>query len=225
MINFLNLFSKKVKKKKTMDINQETLDAVAEKYSGMEFQWIKGDDMSVTESYKGVHSNGDDIFILFDSGKRINTSLLDEYMVWFPASTRIPDNPQISAPLITTPIKSASAQMVTSIQYSDQSNISLDESPIYKLLKKQKKNTVEVSIKLKLNLPSKELYNVLCLSFDDAEKEIVDFVLDDVDIDDIKRSLGESIRKSYYTGSVKVNDTAKEPIAANRRRNNSTNEK
>ena len=225
MINFLNLFSKKVKKKKTMEINQETLDAVAEKYSVMEFQWIKGDDMSVTESYKDVHSNGDDIFILFDSGKRINTSLLDEYMVWFPASTRIPNNPQISAPSVAAPIKPASAQMVTSIQYSDQVNISLEESPIYKLLKKQKKNTVEVSIKLKLNLPSKELYNILCLSFEDAEKEIVDFVLDDVDIDDIKRSLGESIRKSYYTGSAKVNDTAKEPTSANRRRNNSTNEK
>ena len=225
MINFWNLFSKKSKKRKTMEINQESLDAIAAKYSGMEFQWIKGDDMSVTENYKGLNSNGDDIFILFDSGKRINTSLLEEYMVWFPASSKIPEQPK--AHQSPSSAKEISPQMVTSIQYSDQPSVSFEESPIYKLLKKQKKNTVEVSIKLKLNLPSKELYNVLCLSFDDAEKEIVDFVLDDVDIDDIKRSLGESIRKSYYTGSAKVNDTAKDPISSNRRRNNSksTNEK
>ena len=222
MINFLNLFSKKSKKKKKMEINQETLDAAISKYSGMEFQWIKGDDMSVIETYKGVNSNGEDLFILFDSGKRINTSLLDEYMVWFPASTRIPEPVQIKH---NEPARAPSNDMVTSIQYSDSPNISFDESPIYKLLKKQKKNTVEVSIKLKLNLPSKELYNVLCVSFDDAEKEIVDFVLDDVNIDDIKRSLGDSIRKSYYTGLNKDKDSAKEPTTPNRRRNNSTDEK
>jgi hypothetical protein len=222
MINFLNLFSKKSKKKKKMEISQETLEDVISKYSEMEFQWIKGEDMSVTETYKDVNSNGEDVFIIFKSGKRINLSLLDEYMVWFPANTRIPETPVIDQ----KPIRVKSEPMVTSIQYSDQPNGAFDESPIYKLLKKQKKNTVEVSIKLKLNLPSKDLYNVLCLSFDDAEKEIVDFVLDDVNIDDIKRSLGESIRKSYYTASSKSNDSAKEPIVTNRRRNNSTtNEK
>jgi len=221
MINILNLFSKKSNKKKKMEISQETLEDVISKYSGMEFQWIKGEDMSVTETYKSVNSNGEDVFILFNSGKRINLNLLDEYMVWFPANTRIPEPPTVNHELP----RPKSEPMVTSIQYSDQPNVSFDESPIYKLLKKQKKNAVEVSIKLKLNLPSKDLYSVLCLSFDDAEKEIVDFVLDDVNIDDIKRSLGESIRKSYYTASGKVDNAAKEPTLTNRRRNNSTNEK
>jgi hypothetical protein len=221
MINFLNLFSKKSKKKKKMEISQETLEDIISKYSGMEFQWIKGEDMSVTETYKGVNSNGEDVFIIFNSGKRINLTLLEEYMVWFPANTRIPETPAINQ----EQIRAKAEPMVTSIHYSDQPNVSFDESPIYKLLKKQKKNTVEVSIKLKLNLPSKDLYSVLCLSFDDAEKEIVDFVLDDVNIDDIKRSLGESIRKSYYTASGKVDNAAKEPTVTNRRRNNSTNEK
>ena len=65
-------------------------------------------------------------------------------------------------------------------------------------MKKQKKNPVEVGIKLKLNLPSKELYSVLSSSFDDAEREIIDFVLDGVDIEDIKRALADSIKKNYY---------------------------
>lgn len=57
---------------------------------------------------------------------------------------------------------------------------------------------VDVSINIKLNLPSKDLYNVLSGSFEDAEREIIDFVLDGVDINDIKASLADSIEKSYY---------------------------
>ena len=57
---------------------------------------------------------------------------------------------------------------------------------------------VDVSIKIKLNLPPKDLYTVLSGSFDDAEREIIDFVLDGVDIEDIKTSLADSIKKSYY---------------------------
>jgi hypothetical protein len=92
---------------------------------------------------------------------------------------------------------------VTSIVYNDEAKQSKSESPIYKLLNKQKKNIVEVSIKLKLNLPPKELYGVLSSSFDDAEKEIIEFVLDGIDIDDIKKSLSDSIRKGYYNLETK----------------------
>jgi hypothetical protein len=58
---------------------------------------------------------------------------------------------------------------------------------------------VEVSIKIKLNLPPKDLYNVLLGSFDEAEKEIIDFVLDGIDINNIKIALADSVKKSYYS--------------------------
>jgi hypothetical protein len=64
-------------------------------------------------------------------------------------------------------------------------------------LKKQKNNWVNVNISLKLNLPSKNLYGVLTSSFEDADTEIVNFVTEGVDIDEIKAALGESIL-SYY---------------------------
>jgi hypothetical protein len=70
---------------------------------------------------------------------------------------------------------------------------------------------VEVSIKLKLNLPSKELYGVLSTSFEDADKEIIEFVLDGVDIEDIKASLAQSIRSNYYSIEEK-----KKPATTNR---------
>lgn len=199
IFNIKNLFSSKNKKPKRMNLAEiKTVDEIRSIYSNMEFQWIKGDDMGSIESYKNVASVGDDFFVEFSSGKRMNTNLLDEFLMYYPAPPK--QDLGISAEYVEINKPSS----VTSIVYSDSSSGNQsDESPIYKLLKKQKKNSVEVSIKLKLNLPSKELYGVLSSSFDDAERDIIDFVLSGVDIDDIKASLADSIKQTYYVSDKK----------------------
>lgn len=199
IFNIKNLFSSKNKKPKRMNLVEiKTVDELRSMYSNMEFQWIKGDAVGSVESYKNVISAGDDFFVEFTSGNRMNTNLIDEFLMYYPAPPK--QNIGIAAEYFEVNKPSS----VTSIVYSDSSSGNQsDESPIYKLLKKQKKNSVEVSIKLKLNLPSKELYGVLSSSFDDAEKEIIDFVLSGVDIDDIKASLADSIRQTYYVSEKK----------------------
>jgi hypothetical protein len=71
-------------------------------------------------------------------------------------------------------------------------------SPIYDLLSKQKANLVDVSISIKINLPPKELYNVLTSSFDGADEEIVNYVVSSVNVEDIKSALSDSILNKYY---------------------------
>jgi hypothetical protein len=196
-----------------MEITEQSIHESRIYYSAFEFQWIKGDDTSMIEKFRDVTVNGDLIFIEFQSGKRINQELLNEYMITYPAPPpTTPSNPAALAPQINTPKPSDFS--VTSIDYPDAKNQTPD-SPIYKLLKKQKKNIVEVSIKLKLNLPPKDLYTVLSGSFDDAEKEIIDFVLDGVDIDSIKASLADSIRKNYYSEGGKTPETPKRTTKEN----------
>lgn len=207
MRKILSFFNRKPKKSLKMDITDQNVEEIRDKFKSMEFQWIKGEYLSVSENYKNVVSNDNDIFIEFSSGRRINMDLLDEYLVYFPAQPKIPQTQQST--INETPIKKDST--VTSIVYDDQSKIYSEDSPIYKLLKKQKKNLVEISIKIKLNLPSKELYGVLSTSFEDADKEIIEFVLDGVDIDDIKASLAQSIRSNYYSVEEK-----KKAITTNR---------
>ena len=207
MRKILSFFNKKPKKSLKMDITDQNVEVIRDKFKSMEFQWIKGEYLSGAENYKNVVSNDNDIFIEFSSGRRINMDLLDEYLVYFPAQPKIPQTQQST--INETPIKKDST--VTSIVYDDQSKIYSEDSPIYKLLKKQKKNLVEISIKIKLNLPSKELYGVLSTSFEDADKEIIEFVLDGVDIDDIKASLAQSIRSNYYSVEEK-----KKAITTNR---------
>lgn len=209
MRNFFSFswFKKPSKKNQKMEITQENIQGAKDYYSAFDFQWIKGDDTSMIEKFRDITANGDLIFIEFQSGKRINQELLNEYMITFPASVPVPSNPAVQAPT-TTINQKPSDFSVTSIDYPDAKNQSID-SPIYKLLKKQKKNIVEVSIKLKLNLPPKDLYSVLSGSFEDAEKEIIDFVLDGVDIENIKTALADSIRKNYYSEVVKTASSSK----------------
>ena len=207
MRKILSFFNRKPKKSLKMDITDQNVEEIRDKFKSMEFQWIKGEYLSGAEYYKNAVSNNNDIFIEFSSGRRINMDLLDEYLVYFPAQPKIPQ-PQQST-INQTQIKKDSS--VTSIVYDDQLKIYNEDSPIYKLLKKQKKNLVEISIKIKLNLPSKELYGVLSTSFEDADKEIIEFVLDGVDIDDIKASLAQSIRSNYYSVEEK-----KKAITTNR---------
>jgi hypothetical protein len=193
-----------IKKNKKMESSKKTIKEYQDQYSNFDFQWMKGENMSVIEKYQGVSSNGEMIFIDFQSGRKMNIDLLDEFMLTLPAAVH-------SSPPVNQQIQNQEKESaVTSIVYEDQENIRID-SPIYKLLKKQKKNMVEVSIKIKLNLPPKELYSVLLGSFDDAEKEIIDFVLDGVDMNNIKKSLADSVKKSYYSDPQKPSKIKAEP--------------
>lgn len=203
-------FSSKNKKPKRMNLAEiNSIDEVIDTYKNMEFQWIKGDDIGAIETYKNVAHSGDSYFIEFTSGKRMNVNLIDEFLMYYPA----PPKQDLGIRAEFTEMSKPSS--VTSIVYDEiPVKSESDESPIYKLLKKQKKNSVEVSIKLKLNLPSKELYGVLSSSFEDAEKDIIDFVLSGVDIDDIKASLADSIKKTYYVSEKK------ETVKANKSQSN-----
>jgi hypothetical protein len=71
-------------------------------------------------------------------------------------------------------------------------------------LEKQKPNWVEVGIKLKLNLPTKSLYNILTSSFEDADTEIIEFVVNDLDIEIIKDSLRQNIREIYKANHANI---------------------
>jgi hypothetical protein len=205
MANFIKyLFGSKTKKNKKMEVTEASIEEAKRFYSNMQFEWVKGEEIASREDFKDLVNVDGDTFVLFQSGKRINTSLLEEYMVYYPAQ---PKQLSIDPVPINADFMEISKSTVTSIVYNEEVKQSKSESPIYKLLNKQKKNIVEVSIKLKLNLPPKELYGVLSSSFDDAEKEIIEFVLDGIDIDDIKKSLSDSIRKGYYNLETKSEST------------------
>jgi hypothetical protein len=191
MFGKIKSFFKKDKKMESEILDSNTL---TERFKDHDFQWIKGENFMANETFSSVSESGDDFFVNFKSGRRINYSLLEEYLTWFPS----PPAPT-PAPVIQESSKPQQAE-VTSIKYGEtvsQKSKAID-SPIYSLLSRQKKNDVEIGINIKVPLPSKDLFNVLVSSFDDAESEIVQFIIDSIDLEDIRSTLSRSIRENYY---------------------------
>lgn len=196
--------SKLFGKKEKMSLKEKTLDELKELLSTKDFQWLKGDQMGSVEKYQDViqDSSTGMTFVCFTGGGRMNIELLQEYMDMFPAqgvnfepvSNGQPGLPEITPTIASTQQHKPNRAVVETNQVSD---VEIEESPIYKLLKKQKNNWVSVSISLKLNLPPKSLYSVLVSSFDEAENEIIDYVTEGIDIEDIRSALGKSIL-AYY---------------------------
>jgi len=185
-------------KNNTMSQEEELyVDALNLKFKNHDFQWIKGENMMNTVSFSHVSHDGSDFFLNFKGGGRINYNLLEEYMTWFPSASLMAIAP---VEVHETNKSQVSQASITSIQYDDgpSKRSQASESPIYSLLSRQKKNPVEIQLKIKVPLPSKDLFNVLISSFDDAEQEIIQFIVDSIDIDDITKTLSKSIRENYY---------------------------
>lgn len=194
-----------------MDLQDKSIEELKEDLSKMDYVWLKSDQMGNSEKYKDVERDEGTgmTFLTFNSGRRINIDLLNEYMDAFPAS-RVDFNkePQVIPPPTADSIPQK-RNTISSREMNTVSSVQVEDSPIYTLLKKQKNNWVNVSISLKLNLPPKSLYSVLISSFDEAETEIVDYVTEGIDIEDIRAALGESIL-SYYDKNKTTRSVVKE---------------
>lgn len=183
-----------------MSFADKTLEEIEGTLKNSDFQWIKGEQSGMIEKYDSVVQEGPIKFLVFKGGGRINLEILNEFMDSFPSTPINFGIPQNQPPQqINQPRQEISPKgSVNSIEYGTSSNPGIEDSPIYKLLKKQKPNWVNVNISLKLNLPTKSLYNVLVSSFDDAEIEIANYVTEGIEIEDIRNAIAESIKNSFY---------------------------
>lgn len=191
-----NLLKKILKRKKD---NMENIEEIDIEILGRElkpflYKWTKGDNSGTVCEYESVFKDPTTgiIWINFRGGTRINYSLLNEYMMQIDSSSIVHNEPVVQNNL---PIKNVMLS-------ESKAKVPDLENPIVSLLQKQKPNWVEVGINLKLNLPTKSLYNVLTSSFDDAEEEIIEFVVRDLDIEIIKESLRINIKDIYKSNGT-----------------------
>ena len=158
------------------------------------YKWTKGDNSGSVCEYESVFKDPTTgiIWINFKGGTRINYSLLNEYMMQIDSSSIVQSEPVIQHQIPVRNVMIAEAKIKNEVP----------DNPIVSLLQKQKPNWVEVGINLKLNLPTKNLYNVLSSSFDDAEEEIIEFVVRDLDLELIKESLRINIKDIYKSNGT-----------------------
>jgi hypothetical protein len=186
------------KLKKIIEImTDKDLSEIKEEYSKFSYQWIKGDNLSQTQHFEDLIEEGGKKYIVFTDKTRISLDLLDEYMIKvekgfeeiIPTST---DN-QLNQPSVEV----SQNKGVKTREIQETRPPAREENPIFALLSKQKENWVDVDLKLSINLPPRSLWDVLMGSFDDAEKDILEYVTKDLDIEVVRQSLRESIKDIY----------------------------
>ena len=190
-----NLLKKIIRKKNKMEnVEEIDIEILDKELSPFLYKWTKGDNDGQVCEYDNLFKDPTSgiIWINFKGGTRINYDLMNDYMLQVDPSSIATQNQLPSSD------NSSQGSPVRNVMVSDnQPKNKMADNPIVSLLQKQKPNWVEVSINLKLNLPTKNLYNVLSSSFDDAEDEIIEFVVRDLDLEVIKDSLRINIKDIY----------------------------
>lgn len=157
-----------------------------------EFQWVKGENIGSVTYLKDVIEEDGIVFVTFTDNNRCNISLLDQYILKLGSGDAALDIFENKS------VKAAVEQSGAAIVGQSRLNVPAQKlSPIQELLRKRKPNTVNISIELTLNVPPTELLEVLRDSFDNAEEEVVEFVLNSISQEDIKTSVRKALAEFY----------------------------
>jgi hypothetical protein len=150
-------------------------------------QWIKGDKIGNVEQIE----SHDGEWTIFKSGTRIATALINEFMI-----------PIEGEPLDLNPIQPPlDGPRGTNGPGPDPIGVRLDQrkdNPIKTLFDKQKKtDTVDLKLTFSINVPSKDIFNIINMSFDEGEvlDELDSFISNQINEDVLKGTLRTSIEE------------------------------
>lgn len=153
------------------------------------FQWIKGDNAGTVE----VITEETPEWIKFQSGRRINKTLINEFMI--DASKGALDKNDFM-------LAATAAHPQTPVRPKPKGNVS--ENPIETLIKKSSKiYDDQISVSFDFTIPSPELVSFISDSFgkDETVNCIKKYLTDQVSVDNLKNAIQESIddfiRQSY----------------------------
>ena len=159
------------------------------------YQWIKGEDLGCVET---VTDNSTDFWV-FESGRRCNHKLLDEFMIpifddndILPLSTideevkKIKNKPKKKRPQVKKIVPKSQPK-------STQKKVG--DSPIIALLEKAKVTKTKLNTRIEMDLPSKNFIEVLQDSWDE---DIIDILSKHIvsKIEDPKEFLSQKIKVS-----------------------------
>lgn len=145
-------------------------------------QWIKGDKIGTVEIITGT----DGQWTKFESGGRIDTSLISEFL-----------SPIDGEPLDFDP-PTPTLQKAAETYKEKVTNPLPTSSPIRTLFDKQKKNDkIKLSLSFPIEVPKKGIYEIISSSFDldEVNDELESFIVDQISDSFVKDSLVQSIKE------------------------------
>jgi hypothetical protein len=82
-------------------------------------------------------------------------------------------------------------------QTTPQKSTGSSDDPVYIMMEKAKKIDTEVDMSLTISLPSKHLFDVVRDSFDDGDSKALEYIIENIDITEIKEALKAGIKAMY----------------------------
>ena len=167
------------------------------------FQWIKGEKAGSFVKWGGDIKDEDGMnFLLFDDGTRANEELLGDYIMEVPSendpfyvteSMEVQyekDRQAMAGQLIDTTVRLQQEAITApgNLQVVQQT-----ESPIAKLLKDSKKTKSSIAINIVVDIPPVDLMKVLSDSYEDGEKQVLEYLSNSLNVEDIKRQIAHQI--------------------------------
>ena len=141
---------------------------------GRSLQWIKGDKAGSVE----IILSADNEWVIFQSGGRISTELIHEFMV------------STEEGVLDFSIQPAETAIIQTRNERD--------SALMTLLKKMSKTEEHIlEIKIPIKIPTLGMYHVLNDTFEDAEvhEEIKKYVLNQINDKEVKQSVASSVEE------------------------------
>ena len=159
-----------------------------EKTDNVKLQWVKGDKFGSVETIKGI----DGEWTLFESGGRISTNLISEFL-------EVVNGQPLDFGSPTPVVEKDGHHIASEIVPPQKTN---DQSPIRTLFDKQKKNDkVKLNLIFPIEVPKEDIYEIISSSFDTDEvnEELESFIKNQISEDLILDSLFDSIKELIKT--------------------------
>jgi len=168
----------------------------------LNYQWIKGDHMG--EIWTVDKDRKDAKWTYFTNGKRINPSLINEFMI------KIENNQDV---LQFTSPQSDPVQDQTNTTVTNSTDASIIQPPVQtkqvsvmgKMIQKMsKKNVVQIPVNMNINIPTPAIYAMLSegMEEEDLNQEIIDVALEQIDINNLQDYVKQHIEtflNEYYS--------------------------
>ena len=177
-------------------MEKDKIETTAEITKPIYWQWIKGEESGNIITFKDEGAE----WITFNEGGRIATELRDEFLQQLDSDIA---GEFVSSTNDTDPLNTRGAIIPSNTQPIE--ILEKVKSPIRILFDKQKKNNkIKLKLDFPVNIPKKQIYELISTSFDEDEvnKELHLFILDQLSSDDIAKSVEDSI-KSLIEGILK----------------------
>jgi uncharacterized protein YuzE len=163
------------------------------------FQWLKGDMQGKIETYKTTIRENDVDYLLFQSGKRVSTDLIGDYI------TEISEDGE---PFISSEIFNAGTVINTppinkKVQQNNikKSNLAISVEDI--ILKQLEKSDNKININIQIPLISNDFFKILSDAHNDILTDLIKIITAKyINKDNIEDTLKKEISKYYYNSDI-----------------------